>query len=88
MFPGYFQQFRHQLNAVGLKNRAIINIITTITISNKIMFLPKVPEEQAEVNFILLCAPQFWAIIQEHNKSCFRVPTTGSKTPEPEKPKC
>lgn len=73
--------------AVGLKNRVIINIITTITISNKIMLLPKVPKEQAEVNFILLGAPQFWAVIQEHNKSRFRVPT-GSKAAEPQEPKC
>lgn len=73
--------------AVGLKNRVIINIITTITIRNKIMLLPKVPKEQAKVNFIMLGAPQFWAVIQEHNKSCFRVCTTGSKAPEPQEPK-
>lgn len=73
--------------AVGLKTRVIINIITTITVRNKIMLLPKVPEEQAEVNFILLGAPQFWAVIQEHNKSSFRVHTTRSKAPEPQEPK-
>lgn len=60
-FPDYFQQFRHQLNGCwlkeqsnfGLKNRVIINIITTITISNKIMLLPKVPKEQAELKLHL-----------------------------------
>lgn len=74
--------------AVGLIHGVIISIIATITINNKIVLLPKVPKEQAEVSFILLGALQLWAVIQEHGKSCFRAPTAGSKAPKPHEPKC
>lgn len=74
--------------AVGLIQRVIISIITSITINNKIVFLPKVPKEQAKVSFILLGALQLWALSQEHSKSCFRAPAAGSKAPKPHEPKC
>jgi len=74
--------------AVGITHRVITSIITTTTINNKIVLLPKVPKEQAKVSFIFLGALQLRAVIQEHNKSCFRAPTTGSKAPKPHEPKC
>lgn len=73
---------------VGLMHTIIISIITTITVNNKIGLLPKPPKEQAKVSFILLSALQLWAVVQKHNKSCFRAPTTGSKAPKPHEAKC
>lgn len=68
----------------------IISIITTITIYihyYKIVNFPKVPKKRTKVSFILLGALQLWAVVQEHSKSCFRAPTTGSKAPKPREAK-
>lgn len=45
--------------AVGSMHKVIITIITTITISNKVVLLPEMPEEQAKVSFILLVLCSF-----------------------------
>lgn len=45
--------------AVGSMHKVIISIITTITINNKIVLLPKMPKEQAKVSCFLLVLCSF-----------------------------